>query len=219
MESMELIVEKVKGIVKEQMLREATGHDYWHVMRVYYNALLLLEEEEKDKEVNPWVVQLAALLHDIGDYKITGSHQTQTEVPKQILKQFAVDQRLIDQVVQIIGEISFHQQTELLSSIESQIVQDADRLDAIGAIGIARAFAYGGAKNREIWNPDEPPKLNMSKEEYIQNKGNSINHFYEKLLLLKDKMNTQAGKEIAVKRHQFMERFLEQFFAEWNGKR
>ncbi len=215
---MEKIVEKVREIVKEQMLNEASGHDYWHVLRVYNNAMLLMEKVN-DAKVNKFIVQLAALLHDIGDYKITGTEETQTGIPKKILENSQVEPSMIQQIIEIIGEISFHQQTKQLSSIESQIVQDADRLDAIGAIGIARVFAYGGAKGREIWNPDELPKVNMTKEEYKMNKGNSINHFYEKLLLLKDKMNTEVGKKIAEERHQFMESYLEQFFKEWNGTR
>ncbi|TCS79409.1 HD domain-containing protein [Tepidibacillus fermentans] len=214
---MELVIEKVKEYIKKHMMDESSGHDYWHVMRVYHNAQLLMREEKAN--VNANVVQLAALLHDIGDYKITGSDDTQIGIPKAILEELNVDSNIIKQVLQIIGEISFHQQTEKLSSLESQIVQDADRLDAIGAIGIARAFAYGGAKGRQIWNPEEPPKLKMSKEEYMRNKGNSINHFYEKLLLLKDRMNTDAGKKIAKERHRFMEIYLEQFFLEWNGER
>ncbi|OEF99409.1 hypothetical protein BHF71_02160 [Vulcanibacillus modesticaldus] len=216
---MDRIIEEVKEILKEEMLFESTGHDYWHVLRVYNNALLLIKEESQTHQVNEDVIRLAALLHDIGDYKITGSETEEIEKPIAILNQLRVDKKIIEQVVQIIGEISFRKQKNKLSSIESQIVQDADRLDAIGAIGIARAFAYGGAKNREIWNPNDPPKKNMSKEEYINNKGNTINHFYEKLLLLKDQMNTKTAKKIAVRRHQFMEMFLQQFYAEWNGDR
>ena len=212
------VIEKVKQIVQDEMLNESSGHDYWHVLRVYNNALLLVDQISNTK-INKKVVQLAALLHDIGDYKITGSVETQTAIPKQIMEQLNVESEVILHVVQIIGEISFHQQTEKLSSIESEIVQDADRLDAIGAIGIARAFAYGGAKGREIWNPTLPANLEMTKEEYMKNKGSSINHFYEKLLLLKDRMNTIAGKQIAEERHRFMEQYLEEFFAEWNGER
>lgn len=216
---MDLIIEKVIRVVRNKMQNESSGHDYWHVMRVYDNAILLIKEESKEKQLNSFVVKLASLLHDIGDYKITGSMDTQTEIPKQILKQLDVQNEIIEQVVQIIEEISFHVQAEKLSSLESEIVQDADRLDALGAIGIARTFAYGGAKNREIWNPEESPKINMTKDEYIQNKGNSVNHFYEKLLLLKDKMNTKFGKQVAIKRHQYMNEFLQQFFAEWEGER
>lgn len=216
---MEKWLEQVKDIVKEKMLHESSGHDYWHVMRVYQNSLQILEEESKEQQVELSVVQLAALLHDIGDYKLTGVENTQTELPREIMQEIDIDPLIIEKVIKIIGEISFHQQTEKLSSIESAIVQDADRLDAIGAVGIARTFAFGGAKNREMWNPEEPPKLNMTKEEYKKNKGNSINHFYEKLLLLKDKMNTSTGKRLALQRHQFMEMYLEQFFAEWEGKK
>jgi len=216
---MEKWIEQVKDIVKEKMLHESSGHDYWHVMRVYQNSLQILEEESKEQQVELSVVQLAALLHDIGDYKLTGVENTQTELPREIMQEIDIDHLMIEKVIKIIGEISFHQQTEKLSSIESAIVQDADRLDAIGAVGIARTFAFGGAKNREMWNPEESPKLNMTKEEYMKNKGNSINHFYEKLLLLKDKMNTSTGKRLALQRHQFMEMYLEQFFAEWEGKR
>jgi len=215
---MEKIVEKVKEIVKEKMRDEASGHDYWHVLRVYNNALLLMGNANYAK-VDKYIVQLAALLHDIGDYKITGKEETQTRIPREILEVLKVEPSAIQKIVKIIGEISFHQQAKTLSSIESQIVQDADRLDAIGAIGIARAFAYGGSKGREMWNPDEPPKLNMTKDEYKSNTGNSINHFYEKLLLLKDTMNTEMGKKIAEERHRFMEGYLEQFYQEWNGER
>ncbi len=212
---MEEIIEKVKEIIREKMLNESSGHDYWHVLRVYKNTILLMEEEKE--EINKDVIKLAALLHDIGDYKLTGSEETLTELPKKILKKLQVEEKTLDKVIKIIGEISFHKQTEALCCLESQIVQDADRLDAIGAIGIARAFAYGGVKNREIWNPEQPAKLSMSEEEYKKNKGNSVNHFYEKLLLLKEKMNTNAGKRIAEERHIFMEQFLHQFFAEWEG--
>ena len=216
---MDNIIKQVKEIVKEKMLEEFSGHDYWHVMRVYNNALHILEEEMTLKKINSTVVELAALLHDIGDYKITGSEEAQIEIPRQILLELKADQETITQVISIIDQISFHKGMKKLNSIEAQIVQDADRIDAIGAIGIARAFAYGGAKEREIWNPEDKPKINMSKEEYMNNKGSSINHFYEKLLLLKDRMNTETGKKIAQDRHEFMEGFLEQFFEEWKGNR
>ncbi len=216
---MDNIIKQVKQIVKEKMLEEFSGHDYWHVMRVYHNALHILEEENTPKNINSTVVKLAALLHDIGDYKITGSEEAQIEIPRNILTELKVDQDIIAHVINIIDQISFHKGMQKLTSIEAEIVQDADRLDAIGAIGIARAFAYGGAKEREIWNPEDQPKNNMSKEEYMNNKGSSINHFYEKLLLLKDRMNTVTGKKIAEERHHFMESFLEQFYEEWNGKR
>ena len=216
---MDNIIKQVKQIVKEKMLEEFSGHDYWHVMRVYHNALHILEKEKMHANINAAVVELAALLHDIGDYKITGSEEAQIEIPRQILLELKADQETITQVISIIDQISFHKGMKKLNSIEAQIVQDADRIDAIGAIGIARAFAYGGAKEREIWNPEDKPKINMSKEEYMNNKGSSINHFYEKLLLLKDRMNTETGKKIAQDRHEFMEGFLEQFFEEWKGNR
>ena len=165
------------------------------------------------------LAEIIALLHDIGDYKITGSEETQIELPRKILLELKVDKDTITQVVNIIDQISFHKGIKKLSSIEAEIVQDADRLEAIGAIGIARAFAYGGAKGREIWNPEDKPKIKMNKEEYMNNRGSSINHFYEKLMLLKDQMNTETGKKIAQERHQFMEIYLEQFYGEWEGSR
>ena len=216
---MDNIIKQVKDIVKEKMMEEFSGHDYWHVMRVYHNALHILEKEKMQRNINSTVVELAALLHDIGDYKITGSEEAQIEIPKKILWELNANQDIITHVIDIIDQISFHKGMKKLKSIEAEIVQDADRLDAIGAIGIARAFAYGGAKDREIWNPEDKPKTNMSKEEYMNNKGSSINHFYEKLLLLKDRMNTETGKEIAEERHDFMRVFLEQFYKEWEGKR
>lgn len=216
---MKEIINRINEIVKEKMTNEYSGHDYWHVQRVYNNSLLIAKEESQKRPVNIFVVQLAALLHDIGDYKLTGKAETLTEIPKKILAELQLDTLTINSVLQIIGEISFHKQMERQSSIEAEIVQDADRLDAIGAVGIARAFAYGGANGREIWNPDEPPRLSMSKEEYMKNKGNSINHFYEKLLLLKDKMNTDTGKRLAIERHEFMEEYLKQFYIEWNGEK
>lgn len=215
---MDKLINQVMVIVQERMTEEFSGHDYWHVHRVYQNSLLILEEEKKQRDVDEVVVKLAALLHDIGDYKVTGKHETLTEIPNEILKSLSVDEEIIYKVLQVINEISFHKQIEELSTYEAKIVQDADRLDAIGAIGIARAFAYGGANQRDIWNPNVPPNLNMTTNEYITNKGSSINHFYEKLLLLKDKMNTPTAKKVAEQRHRFMEEYLQQFYMEWEGK-
>lgn len=193
------------------------GHDWFHILRVYNNALLIAQNESCNLEI----VQLGALLHDIADSKFY--HGDETIGPKKardFLELEKVDPEVVRQVVLIIENISFKggNFAKTFNSIELDIVQDADRLDAIGAIGIARTFNYGGFKNRALYNPNILPNLSMTKEEYKKNEAPTINHFYEKLLLLKDKMNTITGKEIAQKRHEYMESFLAQFYDEWEGK-
>ena len=204
--------------VKHSLSGAETGHDWWHIHRVWNNAKLIGQTET----ANQFVVELAALLHDIADSKFhDGDEEIGPQRAGDFLKSIQVEESVITHVQQIIrnmsfkaslGEVNFH-------SKEMEIVQDADRLDAIGAIGIARAFTYGGFKNRELYNPEIPPALNMSKEEYKNSTTPTINHFYEKLLLLKDKMNTDTGSRIAGERHQFMLTYLAQFNNEWNGKR
>ena len=204
--------------VKQKLENAEGGHDWFHIERVYKNSLLIAKEEHCSLEI----VQLAALLHDIADSKFNDGDETVgPKVAKAFLESQKVAEEIIFNVISIIENISFKGGNfeSKFNSIELQIVQDADRLDAIGAIGIARTFNYGGFKNRQLYNPQIPPNLKMSKEDYKNNVAPTINHFYEKLLLLKDKMNTQTGKKIAQERHQFMEIFLEQFYAEWNGEK
>lgn len=202
----------------KQTLRDAEGgHDWWHILRVWNNAKLIGQSEKADM----LVVELAALLHDIADSKFyNGDEEIGPEIAGDFLKEIKVQESVIEHVQNIIRNMSFKSGlgNVTFQSLEMQIVQDADRLDAIGAIGIARAFTYGGYKNREMYNPDIKPALNMSKEEYKNSTAPTINHFHEKLFLLKDLMNTEAGRQIAVERHQFMETYLEQFNNEWNGK-
>lgn len=204
--------------VKSELQGAESGHDWFHIERVYNNTLLLLNSEEANEEV----CILGALLHDIADSKFHGGDETVG--PKkayEFMSSIGIDEEVKKHVVLIIENISFKGGNfqKNFHSKELEIVQDADRLDAIGAIGIARTFNYGGYKNNSMHDPDQLPKLNMTKEEYKNHKGTTINHFYEKLLLLKDLMNTETGKQIAQKRHEYMEGFLEQFFKEWKGER
>lgn len=204
--------------VKQKLENAEGGHDWFHIERVYKNSLLIAKEEHCSLEI----VQLAALLHDIADSKFNDGDETVgPKVAKAFLESQKVAEEIIFNVISIIENISFKGGNfeSKFNSIELQIVQDADRLDAIGAIGIARTFNYGGFKNRQLYNPQIIPNLKMSKEDYKNNEAPTINHFYEKLLLLKDKMNTETGKKIAQERHQFMETFLVQFYAEWNGEK
>jgi uncharacterized protein len=210
------IIENTINFVKKQLENAESGHNWFHMERVYNNALLIAKEETCNLEV----VQLAALLHDIADSKFhDGDETVGPKVARTFLTSENVSEETINHVVKIIENISFKGGNfeKKFTSKELEIVQDADRLDAIGAVGIARTFNYGGFKNREIYNPEIEPNLNMSKEEYKNSTAPTINHFYEKLLLLKDKMNTESGKKIAQQRHAFMETFLEQFYNEWNG--
>ena len=211
------IIENTIKFVQQKLQNAESGHDWFHIERVYKNAVLI----SKSEKCNLIVVQLAALLHDIADSKFHGGDENiGPKTAELFLKSENVSEEIIFEVVQIIKNISFkggNFKSEF-SSIELQIVQDADRLDAIGAIGIARTFNYGGFKNRQIYNPEILPNLLMTKEEYKNSDAPTINHFYEKLLLLKERMNTKTGKLIAEKRHQFMLDFLEQFFAEWEGR-
>ena len=203
--------------VKNQLAHAEGGHDWFHIERVYKNALLIAEEEECDLTV----VKLAALLHDIADSKFHGGDETVgPKTARTFLESQNVSEDIILHVIAIIENISFKGGNfeKKFNSKELEIVQDADRLDAIGAIGIARTFNYGGFKNRPLYNPNIQPNLNMSKEEYKNSESPTLNHFYEKLLLLKDKMNTETGKKIAQKRHDFMVTFLSQFYAEWDGE-
>ncbi len=213
------LVEETIAFVKTTLMGAEGGHDWFHIQRVFNNTLLLSREEE----VNILVVSLAALLHDIADPKFHDGDETiGPKMAKEFLQGLNVHPSTIDHVVKIIENMSFKNSLDVnkdpFTSKELEVVQDADRLDAIGAIGIARAFNYGGFKNRELYNPDIPPQLDMDKETYKKSKAPTINHFYEKLLLLKDKMNTPTGKRIAKSRHQHMLDFLEQFYGEWNGK-
>ena len=214
----EKLIQNTITFVKEQLKNAEGGHDWFHIERVYKNTLAIAKTENCDL----LVCQLGALLHDIADSKFhNGDEEIGPKKARKFLESHDVTEKIIQQVILIIENISFKggnfQKT--FNSIELQIVQDADRLDAIGAIGITRTFNYGGFKNRTIYNPEIKPNLTMSKEEYKNSKAPTINHFYEKLLLLKDKMNTESGKKIALKRHEFMETFLEQFSEEWEGRK
>ncbi|MBV2195099.1 MAG: HD domain-containing protein [Flavobacterium sp.] len=203
--------------VKNQLAHAEGGHDWFHIERVYKNALLIAEEEECDLTV----VKLAALLHDIADSKFHNGDETiGPQIAREFLESQKVSEAIISHVIAIIENISFKGGNfeKNFHSKELEIVQDADRLDAIGAIGIARTFNYGGFKNRPLYDPNIQPNLNMNKDEYKNSEAPTLNHFYEKLLLLKDKMNTETGKKIAQKRHDFMVTFLSQFYAEWDGQ-
>ena len=211
------IIDNTILFVKQQLENAEGGHDWFHIERVYKNALLIAEGEDCDLTV----VKLGALLHDIADSKFHGGDETVgPKTARVFLESQNVKEDIILHVIAIIENISFKGGNfeKKFNSKELEIVQDADRLDAIGAIGIARTFNYGGFKNRPLYNPNVQPNLNMSKEEYKNSESPTLNHFYEKLLLLKDKMNTETGKKIAQKRHNFMVTFLSQFYAEWDGE-
>ncbi|MCX6220006.1 MAG: HD domain-containing protein [Bacteroidia bacterium] len=201
--------------VKKELEDGEKGHDWWHIQRVWRTAGLIAASEPSDR----FVIELAALLHDIADSKFHGGdEEIGPRKAESFLKSMNIQPSIIEQVVNIIRHISFKGGNHLagFNSPELQVVQDADRLDAMGAIGIARAFHYGGYKNRLLYHPDIQPNMNMTKEEYKKSDAPTINHFYEKLLLLKDRMNTPTGKFLAERRHAFMEQFLAEFHNEWN---
>ena len=214
----EKIIAATIAFVKKELKNAEGGHDWFHIARVFKNSILI----SKDEKVDVFVVSLAALLHDIADPKFyNGDETVGPRVAIKFLKEQEVDEKIINHVVDIIKHISyknsFNTASKKFTSIELEVVQDADRLDAIGAIGIARCFNYGGFKNRALYDPEIIPNLNMTKEQYKKSDAPTINHFYEKLLLLKDKMNTASGKKIATQRHAFMETYLQQFYNEWDG--
>ena len=211
------IIDNTILFVKQQLENAEGGHDWFHIERVYKNALLIAEGVDCDLIV----VKLGALLHDIADSKFYGGDETVgPKTARTFLESQNVKEDIILHVIAIIENISFKGGNfeKKFNSKELEIVQDADRLDAIGAIGIARTFNYGGFKNRPLYNPNIQPNMNMNKEEYKNSESPTLNHFYEKLLLLKDKMNTETGKKIAQKRHDFMVTFLSQFYSEWDGE-
>jgi len=213
------IIQETKAFARQTFKDAEGGHDWFHTLRVYNNAMNIAKGEHVDLEV----VALGALLHDIADSKFhKGDETVGPKVAREFLFKHNVDSVIIEHVIKIIENISFKlslNKEQTFSSPELNVVQDADRLDAIGAIGIARCFNYGGFKNRKLFDPSIQPNLNMTKEEYKSSKSPTINHFYEKLLLLKDKMNTETGKRIAEKRHHFMQQYLDQFYAEWDGEK
>jgi uncharacterized protein len=209
------IIQRTIIYVRHTLKDSERGHDWSHIWRVYRQANLIAAHEPGDK----LVIRLGALLHDIADSKFhEGDETLGPEKAKSFLSSLGLPQDIIDQVTTLVKDISFHSnlEQEMPKTEELKVVQDADRLDALGAIGIARAFHYGGFKNREIYNPDLPPLSSMTAEAYKKGEGSTLNHFYEKLLVLKDKMNTQTGKNLARSRHEFLEIFLNRFYKEWN---
>jgi len=212
-------VKRTITFVQETLKDAEGGHDWFHTERVLKNAKLIAKGENVDE----LIISLGALLHDIADTKFNnGDESLGPKIAEDFLSSLKLNKDVIDEVVHIIKHISFKNSLSgkdkpICHSKELQIVQDADRLDAIGAIGIARAFNYGGFKNRELHNPNISPNLNLTKEAYKKSTTPTINHFYEKLLLLKDKMNTGTGKKLAEERHNYMRNYLEQFYSEWNG--
>jgi uncharacterized protein len=214
----EKIIANTISFVKKELKNAEGGHDWFHIERVFKNSILI----SKDEKVDVFVVSLAALLHDIADSKFYNGDETiGPKKANEFLTNQKVNKEIIQHVVNIIQHISyknsFDKASKKFTSIELKVVQDADRLDAIGAIGIARCFNYGGFKNRSLYDPEIIPNLNMTKEDYKKTTSPTINHFYEKLLLLKAQMNTASGKKIAAQRHDFMELYLKQFYDEWNG--
>lgn len=211
------IISSTIRFVKEKLQGAEGGHDWFHIKRVFNNTKLIAKSEN----VNILIVSLGALLHDIADSKFhDGDETVGPKIAQEFLKNLGVKNEVITHVINIIENISFKggNETQQFKSNELDVIQDADRLDAIGAIGIARCFNYGGYKNRVLYDPEIEPNLNMNKEQYKSSTAPTINHFYEKLLLLKERMNTTTGAKIAKERHIFMEQFLKQFYNEWEGR-
>lgn len=207
------LIDAITVDVKALFEGEGTGHDWWHIHRVMHNAIYIAEQEGADVEI----AQITALLHDVGDHKFNDDKDAPDKLITNILAKYKVSEDFIDEILTNVKEVSF-KGAEVITkatSLEAKCVQDADRLDALGAIGIARAFAYGGNRNRMIFDPSVSPKMHTDFESYKSDKGHTINHFYEKLLLLKDRMQTDTGRVMAEDRHQFMETFLKQFYQEW----
>ena len=213
---MEHIIDKGIGFVQWFFEEECSGHDYFHTLRVVKLAKQIAQEENANQDI----VVLAALLHDVDDIKLSPETHAKKENARKFLSENNLDDRTIELICNIISEVSY-KGTESLPSktLEGRIVQDADRLDAIGAIGIARAFAYGGSRNRVMHNPDEKPHLNMNEQEYRNHVSTTINHFYEKLFNLKNLMNTETAKKIALSREEYMKEFIERFLEEWDGNK
>lgn len=211
------IISNTKIFVQNTLKDAEGGHDWFHILRVYNNAKHILSKETAD----PFVIELASLLHDIADSKFhKGDEEIGPRKAKAFLETQSINPEITAHVVNIIKNVSYkggHNSSDF-HSIELDIVQDADRLDAIGAIGIARTFNFGGFKNNPLYDPEIPANPNQSKKEYKKSNTPTINHFYEKLLLLKDKMNTGTAREIAAQRHEFMEKYLDQFYKEWEGE-
>ncbi len=208
------VIDRTAAHIQQSSTGDSSGHDWWHIYRVWRTARSIAELERADL----FVVELAALLHDIADWKFHGGDETAGPLAaRSWLSTLDVEPATIEHVCEIVAKLSFKgaEVPTPMPTLEGRIVQDADRLDALGAIGIARAFAYGGHKGREIFDPHAPPQPHDSFEAYKKSAGPSINHFYEKLLLLRDRMNTDAARRLADERHHFMEQFLAQFFAEW----
>lgn len=211
-----LIIQKTSEYTKGEFQNNSSGHDWWHIYRVWKNALAISKHEKADA----FIVELAALLHDLDDWKFNEGEDETPHKAKAWMESCGVDSQINAQVCEIIMHISYKGAgvKNKMNSLEGFIVQDADRLDAIGAIGIGRAFAYGGYKNRMMYDPDSPPEMHATFEQYKNSKSATINHFYEKLLLLKDMLNTSTAKKIAKQRHEVMLRFLDQFMKEWEGR-
>ena len=211
------IISKTADFVKQKFEAESTGHDWWHMYRVWHLSKTIAASEQG---ADLFLVELAALLHDIADWKFhDGDEEVGPRAAREWLTSLQVEESVITHTEDVIRTVSFKGAgvASNMKTLEGKIVHDADKLDALGAIGIARTFAYGGANNRGMYNPDDRPEMHSNFEAYKQNKGASVNHFYEKLLLLKDRMYTNTAKKIAVDRHQYMEQYLAEFYAEWNG--
>ena len=209
------LIEQAQGYVREKFENEYSGHDYFHTLRVFNMATRIAEGEGAELEI----VQLAALLHDVDDRKISPETYESQANARNFLLTSGVDEGKVERICKIIREISFGGNNSVPSSLEGRCVQDADRLDAIGAIGIARAFAYGGNHNRHMYHPDIKPNLNMTKEEYVKSESTTINHFHEKLFKLTALMNTQTAIQIAKSREAYMQEFVAEFMDEWDGLR
>jgi uncharacterized protein len=204
-------------MLRERFAGEGSGHDWWHIYRVWQNARAIGQSEPVDMTV----VELAALLHDIADWKFhAGDLEAGPRAAREWLQSLAAEPALIEHVCEIVGTVSFKGAAvpTPMRSREGQVVQDADRLDALGAIGIARAFAYGGSRGRALYDPEQSPEVHHSAEAYRQSQSSTINHFYEKLLLLKNLMYTETARRLASQRHAFMEQFLDRFEREWRGE-
>jgi uncharacterized protein len=209
------IIEKTEQYVRSLLENDASGHDWWHIDRVRRIGVSLAKNEYADE----FIVEMAALLHDIADEKIAGSEEKGFKIVSEWLDQMQLTNREKEQIHDVISSVSFKGgHGKKPNTIEGMVVQDADRLDAIGAIGIARTFMYAGNRGHLMYDPDLPYREKMTKEEYRQGRSTAINHFYEKLLKLKDLMNTESAKQMASERHEFMEQFLQQFYKEWDGQ-